>query len=88
MRDALPLRGDRFESGQAYYPGPGGAVWIAYVAHNQVDVVPEQDLVDHGRGDDCICGPRVEAWFRRDGSNGWIYTHHSLDGRELAEKTP
>ena len=26
-----------------------------------------------------------EAVFRDDGSNGWLVTHHSLDGREARE---
>lgn len=38
------------------------------------------------RNDGCPCGPRVEAVMRDDGSNGWLYIHHSLDGRELRER--
>ena len=27
----------------------------------------------------------AKAVFRDDGSNGWLVTHHSLDGREQQE---
>lgn len=47
-------------------------------------VQPVADLIEH-QDDDCPCGPRVEPVFRADGSNGWLITHHSLDGRELSE---
>lgn len=51
-----------------------------------VHVYPLNDLVAHDTdGGTCPCGPDVEAVFRDDGSNGWLVTHHSLDGRELAE---
>ena len=42
-----------------------------------VHVVPIGDLVEHA-DTDCICAPTLEAVFRDDGSNGWLYTHHSL----------
>ena len=48
-----------------------------------VHVYPHADLIDHDTdSSDCICGPEVEAVFRNDGSNGWLVSHHSLDGRE------
>ena len=54
--------------------------------YGPVHVVPINDLIEHETsGDDCVCGVRVEAVFRDDGSNGWVYVHHSLDGRELHE---
>jgi hypothetical protein len=48
---------------------------------------PLDDLMEHDvDGEDhCVCGPRVEPVLRDDGSNGWLYTHHSLDGREQTE---
>jgi hypothetical protein len=46
-----------------------------------VHVEPVNDLVEHTH-QDCVCLPRVEAVFREDGSNGWLITHHALDGRE------
>jgi len=51
-----------------------------------VHTYPVNDLIDHElAGDDCVCGPLVEPVMRSDGSNGWLITHHSLDGRELNE---
>ena len=51
-----------------------------------VHVYPVRDLIEHDtNGADCICGPTIEAVFRDDGSNGWLTTHHSLDGRERHE---
>lgn len=47
-------------------------------------VEPVNDLIVHTEHD-CPCGPDVEAVFRDDGSNGWLITHHSLDGRERFE---
>lgn len=47
-------------------------------------VEPVNDLIEH-TDQDCVCGPDVEAVFREDGTNGWLITHHSLDGREKAE---
>ena len=53
-----------------------------------VHVYPEGDLIEHVTdGGDCLCGPTTEAVFRDDGSNGWLITHHSLDGRESKETT-
>lgn len=50
-----------------------------------VHVLPIGDLIKHRETEYCDCGPDVEAVFRDDGSNGWLVTHHSLDGRELSE---
>lgn len=41
--------------------------------------------IEHELGADCVCGPRVEPVKQDDGSIDWVYVHHSLDGRELAE---
>ena len=49
-------------------------------------VHPVRDLIRHELSGDCACGPAVEAVFRPDGSNGWLVTHHSLDGREKEEE--
>lgn len=53
-------------------------------------VHPLNDLIVHDvDGEDaCVCGPRVEPVERPDGSFGWMYVHHSLDGRELTEREP
>ena len=52
-----------------------------------IHTIPLNDLIEHDTSgnEDCICGPRVEAVFREDGSNGWVVLHHSLDGREFRE---
>lgn len=48
-------------------------------------VYPNRDLIDHDtESEDCICGPRIEHVNTR-GRDGWIITHHSLDGREKHE---
>lgn len=49
-------------------------------------VLPVNDLIAHEDvGDECPCGPRLEAVKRDDGSVGWVVIHHSLDGREAGE---
>lgn len=54
-----------------------------------VHVVPVADLIEHDTtGERCPCGPRTEAVFRDDGSNGWLVSHNSLDGRERYETSP
>lgn len=50
-----------------------------------VHCLPVNDLIEH-EDDDCVCGPTVEAVYRDDGSNGWLISHHSLDGRERGEE--
>ena len=51
-----------------------------------IHVYPTKDLIDHKTvGDDCLCGVTIEPVPRDDGSMGWLYTHHSLDGRERYE---
>lgn len=50
-----------------------------------VHVKPLGDLIEHVSAEDCACGPAAEPVKRDDGSVGWLYVHHSLDGRELTE---
>ena len=51
-----------------------------------VHVYPTADLIEHDtEGEDCACGPTTEPVMREDGSNGWLVTHHSLDGREVSK---
>lgn len=51
-----------------------------------VHVYPTRDLVPHDtEGDGCICGPTWEHVPNADGPDGWLLTHHSLDGRERHE---
>lgn len=50
-------------------------------------VTPSNDLIEHviDWDGECVCGPECIPVPREDGSNGWLYVHHSLDGRELAD---
>jgi hypothetical protein len=50
-----------------------------------VHTVPVNDLIEHETSPDCLCGPECEPVERDDGSFGWLYVHHSLDGREERE---
>lgn len=47
---------------------------------------PVNDLIEHEADDDgaCPCGPCMTP-VSVDGNNGWLITHHSLDGRERQE---
>lgn len=47
-------------------------------------VQPRGDLIEHTH-DMCPCGPTASYVPQPDGSNGWLITHHSLDGREKME---
>ena len=48
----------------------------------EIHVVPFQDLVAHEIEIDCVCVPRIDFVERANGPIGWMYVHHSLDGRE------
>jgi hypothetical protein len=54
-----------------------------YTAH----VVPTGDLIVHdiNTDGDCVCGPATIPVEAAHGGFGWVYQHHSLDGRELGE---
>lgn len=53
---------------------------------NHVHVRPIGDIVWHQwNGDDCVCVPDIEHVPNEHGPDGWLYTHHSLDGREQHE---
>ena len=49
-------------------------------------ILPRNDLIEHETTEDCPCGITTEPVEREDGSMGWLHVHHSLDGREAAEK--
>lgn len=51
---------------------------------NEWHIVPNRDSFHH-EAHDCTCGTTTEAVMRPDGSNGWLITHYSLDGREALE---
>lgn len=52
-------------------------------------VRPIGDLIEHDTSTDqpdCVCGPTVEfVPGDDDGSDGWLISHNSLDGRERFE---
>jgi hypothetical protein len=50
-----------------------------------IHTMPVNDAIDHEVSEDCACGPTAEAVKADDGSVGWLYIHHSLDGREKCE---
>jgi hypothetical protein len=51
----------------------------------RVHVLPIRDIVEHQDSDECVCGPDVECVPCDDAPDGWLITHHSLDGRERYE---
>ena len=51
-----------------------------------VHVYPIGDLIEHDTdSDDCVCGPTAEYVPGDGDGDGWVITHHSLDGREAHE---
>lgn len=46
-------------------------------------VVPVNDLIEHERIEDCVCGPKLQ--LIRTGPDVWMISHNSLDGRERDE---
>lgn len=56
------------------------------MSDNERHVMPINDLIAHTSDDNCVCSPQAERVQRDDGTDaGWIYIHHSLDGREHGE---
>jgi hypothetical protein len=55
---------------------------------NIAHAVPVADLIEHTVDDDggCVCGPQVHPVQTAWGGYGWMFIHHSLDGRELQEQ--
>jgi hypothetical protein len=66
---------------------------ISTIAHNpagwavtnDVHVWPRKDLIEHEIAEGCFCIPTPERLMARDGTPSWLWTHHSLDGRESVE---
>lgn len=68
---------------QAEPAAPAG--WTqTYESDGYVHVRPDNDLIAH-TDQDCVCGPTPERVPNPNGPEGWMYTHHSLDGRENQE---
>lgn len=51
--------------------------WTVFKAENGLHVMPDSDMIEHEKTEDCICGPAQELE-----NNVWIYAHMSLDNRE------
>lgn len=52
-------------------------------------VLPAGDVIQHVTSGDCLCGPSMRFVTAPDSPSvtyGWIYVHHSLDGRESREE--
>jgi hypothetical protein len=50
----------------------------------RIHVLPLDDLIEHEQSEDCVCGPDVELVSAVN--DGWLISHHSLDGREAWEE--
>lgn len=60
--------------------------WEAIDVGDQVvHIVPIGDFLEHEHTDECACGPTSEVVIEEGRTDGWIVTHHSLDGRESRE---
>lgn len=55
------------------------------MAKGDLHTLPIDDLIEHESSENCVCGPTCIPVERDDGSFGYVFQHHSLDGRELAE---
>jgi hypothetical protein len=64
---------------------PGQWLLSTLTGDDTAHAVPLDDVIVHGFAADCPCGPTARPVPRDDGSMGWLYVHHSLDGREAAE---
>ena len=55
---------------------------------NMVHITPLDDLIEHvmDDADGCVCGPAVEIVTYPGHPDVYHYQHHSLDGRELAQR--
>lgn len=68
------------ETGNIRAPHPG---WLSTDNNGAAHIIPIRDYILHAENPDCICMPRAE--LTQHDSDAWIYTHHSLDGREHTE---
>ncbi|MFG3051894.1 hypothetical protein ACGFZP_13215 [Kitasatospora sp. NPDC048239] len=66
--------------------GQAGGPWMVVQSTDaEVHAYPLDDLIVHDLHDACPCGPRQRTEQSADGSQMWVVTHHSLDGRERHE---
>lgn len=54
---------------------------------NVAHVLPIDDTVEHDVCESCICGPDITTIVFKNNQYGLVIKHHSLDGRELNERT-
>lgn len=55
-------------------------MWLAIAkGPDEMHIIPNNDLIEHTESDECVCGPATTDL----GDEQWMYTHASLDGREL-----
>lgn len=66
-------------------PAAGGQWFLRQTDDFTAHAVPLDDVILHSFTTDCSCGPTPRPTPRGDGSQGWVISHHSLDGRELTE---
>lgn len=60
--------------------------WLAQeVSDTEVHAVPLDDTIVHEFSPGCPCGPGARVIPRAGRPDGWVYTHHSVDGREFNE---
>lgn len=50
-----------------------------------IHTLPRNDLIEHDRSADCVCGPETVPIKREDGTVAWQVIHSTLDGREHEE---
>lgn len=59
--------------------------WSLTRIDNEWHIAPINDLVMH-TSEDCVCMPIIELTVNPVTGDNYLYTHYSLDGRELKEK--
>lgn len=53
---------------------------------SNVHVTPIDDLIQHEKTEECVCGPTIEPVETPSGAINWMLTHNALDNREAYEK--
>lgn len=63
-----------------------GRGWIVLDIDGGPHIIPRGDLIEHEVSTECVCGPETIPLHCDDGTISYMYSHHSLDGREINEK--
>ena len=58
---------------------------MTWAVVDTVHILPIGDLIAHELSPDCPCQPVEQEGERKTGTAFWLFTHSSLDGRELTE---